>query len=104
MPAVIRPIVFCMAVAAWPVLAGAAGNGAHPSSGQKKAAQAQNGQGANAYEQELAIINTQANAAEAACASQSGDRQLACSKQVSADRDRAMAAARERVQQAAPKR
>lgn len=104
MPAVIRPIVFCMAIAAWPALAGAAGNGAHPSSGQKKATPAQNGQGANAYEQEIATINAQASAAEAACASQSGDRQLACSKQVSADRDRAMAAARERGQPVAPKR
>lgn len=69
---------------------------------EKKAARPQNAPALNKYEQDLATISAQADAAEAACASQPGDNQQACRKQVNADRERATAAIRRKHEQGMP--
>jgi hypothetical protein len=105
-------LTLCMAMAALSQLAVAAGAsvenpraaaeragrdttpGKHWNNPEKKPAQSQSVQASNSYAQEIATISAQADAAEAACASQSGENRLACRKQVSADRERAVAAAK----------
>jgi hypothetical protein len=105
-------LILCMAMAALSQLAVAAGAsvenpraaaeraerdtapGKHRNSPEKKLAQSQSAQASNSYAEEIATISAQADAAEAACASQSGENRLACRKQVNADRERAVAAAK----------
>jgi hypothetical protein len=113
----LQSIVFCMGIATLPQVAMAAGasvekspvaqehteQGARPgkqrNNTEKKAVRLQGAQPLNSGEQDLATISAQADAAEAACASQPGDAQEACRKQVSADRERATAAIRKKQEQ-----
>jgi len=106
-------LTLCMAMAALSQLAVAAGApvenpraaaveraerdttpGKQRNSPEKKPAQSQSAQASNSYAEEIATISAQADAAEAACASQSAENRLACRKQVNADRERAVAAAK----------
>ncbi|HEX8886526.1 MAG TPA: hypothetical protein VF797_18720 [Noviherbaspirillum sp.] len=66
---------------------------------EKKGVRLQGAPALNSVEQDLATISAQADAAEAACASQPGDNQQACRKQVNADRERATAAIRRKHEQ-----
>ena len=66
---------------------------------EKKGVRLQSAPALSSYEQDLATISAQADAAEAACASQLGDNQQACRKQVNADRERATAAIRRKHEQ-----
>jgi hypothetical protein len=70
---------------------------------EKKGVRLQGAPALNSVEQDLATISAQADAAEAACASQPGDSRQACRKQVNADRERATAAIRSKHEQAARK-
>lgn len=73
--------------------------GKQRSNGEKKGVRLQSAPALSSYEQDLATIGAQADAAEAACASQPGDNQQACRKQVNADRERATAAIRRKHEQ-----
>ncbi len=70
----------------------------------RKAARPQRAPAASSYEEDLATIRLQADAAEAACASQARESQDACRKQVNADRERAMAAAGRKREQGMQKK
>jgi hypothetical protein len=114
-------IVFCTGMAALSQIAAAAGAsvekspvaqehaerdarpGRQRNTTEKKPARPQGASAANSHDQELATISAQADAAEAACASQPGDNQQACRKQVNADRERAAAAIRKKHEQGARK-
>lgn len=105
-------LVFCMAMAALSQFAVAAGAavekpraaeeragadatpGKNRNNSEKKPGRPQGVQVSSSHAQEIATISAQADAAEAACASQSGENRLACRKQVDADRERAVAAAK----------
>jgi hypothetical protein len=113
----LQSIVFCMGMAALSQIAVAAGAsveklpvaqehaerdarpGKQRNNAEKKAVRLQSAPALNSYEQDLATISAQADAAEAACASQPGDNQQACRKQVNADRERATAAIRKKHEQ-----
>ena len=117
----LESIVFCMGMAALSQIAAAAGasvekspaaqehaerdarQGRQRNSTEKKPARPQGAPAANSHDRELATISAQADAAEAACASQPGDNQQACRKQVNADRERAAAAIRRKHEQGARK-
>ncbi|MFL6717929.1 MAG: hypothetical protein ACJ8G3_16405 [Burkholderiaceae bacterium] len=117
----LRSIFFCMGLAALSQIAAAAGApvgnasvaqeqaeryekpGKQRNNSEKKAARLQSTPAASSYEQDLATVSAQADAAEAACASQPGDNQQACRKQVAADRERATVAIRKKHEQGARK-
>jgi len=114
-------IFFCMGLAALSHIAAAAGApvgnvsvaqeqaerydkpGKQRNNAEKKAVRLQGAPAPSSYEQDLATISAQADAAAAACASQPGDNQQACRKQVAADRERATAAIRKKHEQGAHK-
>lgn len=113
----LQSIAFCMGMAALSQVAMAAGasvdkspvaqehaereamRGKQRNNAEKKAVRLQSAPALNSYEQDLATISAQADAAAAACASQPGDHQQACRKQVSVDRERATAAIRRKHDQ-----
>lgn len=117
MPVKLHTIVFCMGIAALSQSAMAAGAAAEKppmaqehaereakpgkprANAEKKGVRLQNAPELNSLEQDLATIGAQADAAAAACASQPGDNQQACRKQVNADRERAAAAIRRKHEQ-----
>lgn len=117
MPIKLQSIVFCIGMAALSQIAMAAGAavekpaaaqehaerdarpGKQRSNAEKKGARLQGAPALNSYEQDLATISAQADAAAAACASLPGDNQQACRKQVNADRERATAAIRRKHEQ-----
>jgi hypothetical protein len=73
--------------------------GKQRSNAEKKGVRLQSAPALDSYERDLATISAQADAAEAACASQPGDNRQACRKQVNADRERAAAAIRRKHEQ-----
>lgn len=117
MPIKLHSIVFCMGIAALSQIALAAGAavekppaaqehaeqeakpGKPRNNAEKKGVRPQSAPAQNSLEQDLATISAQADAAAAACASQPGDSQQACRKQVSADRERAASAIRRKHEQ-----
>lgn len=121
MPIRLQSIVFCIGMAALCQVAVAAGAAAEKSpaaqehaeretrpgkqrnNAEKKPARLQSAPAVNSYQQDLATIGAQADAAAAACASLPGDNQQACRSQVNADRERATAAIRSKHEQGGAK-
>jgi hypothetical protein len=117
MPIKFHSIVFCMGIAALSQIAMAANAtvekplvaqehaereakpGKQRNNAEKKGVRPQVAPALSSLDQDLATISAQADAAAAACASQPGDNQQACRKQVDADRERATAAVRRRHEQ-----
>ena len=116
MPTKLHATIFCMGIALSQIAVAAAASVQSPPGAQehaerevkpgkprnnteKKGMRLQDAPALNSLEQELATIGAQADAAAAACASQPGDNQEACRKQVDADRERAAAAIRRKHEQ-----
>lgn len=111
-------VVLCMGMAALSQLAHAADQprdgerqsqreanpGRQQNDAARKSARLQRAPAAGSYEEDLATIRLQADAAEAACATQAKESREACRKQVNADRERAMAAAGRKREQGMQKK
>ncbi len=117
MPITLQSMVLCIGMTALSQVAAAAGAavekapvaqahaerdarpGKQRNHAEKQGARPRGDAAASGLEQELATISAQADAAEAACASQPGESREACRKQVNADRERATAAIRRKHEQ-----